>query len=157
MVELQPQPHRTQPNVYAASPSDRIKTLIIQLQPQDADRCRAASACCAGEQAASTCSGAPTSPEAPTIEDMGEHGAVPPAASSQPPATATDPFPRALRDLHLNDADRSILEAELVTDAELLSALSEADLVSIGIPSIEKRKLRQSSTTTSGGGGGNSK
>ena len=66
------------------------------------------------------------------------------AAGGQKVASAVrkDPFAQALHDLFLNEADRAILEAELITDAAMLSALSEDDLVSIGIPALEQRRAR---------------
>ena len=61
-----------------------------------------------GDKASSTCSGDPASTDSPTVEDMAAgghqaaHAAREPAAQNDP----TDPFSKALRDLHLNEADR---------------------------------------------------
>lgn len=99
-----------------------------------------------GEKASSTCSGNTASPDAPTVEDMGADAQQATRTIREQAATvqhgALDAFSKALRVLHLNAADRVILEAELVTDETTLMALSEDDLVSIGIAPLEQRRAR---------------
>ena len=59
------------------------------------------------------------------------------------PQPTMDPFAAALTARYLGEADRAVLEVELVTDAGLLQALSEEDLRSVGIASLEERKKKK--------------
>ena len=62
---------------------------------------------------------------------------------------SADPFSRALRDLYLNEEDRSVLEAELITDEVMLKALTEDDLISIGILPLLQRRARSEASQAS--------
>ena len=108
--------------------------------------------CGPGEKTSSTCSGDTISPDSPTIEDMASGGQQATRAIREQGTTlqdvALDPFSKALRVLHLNAADRAILEAELVTDESMLMALSEDDLVSIGIAPFEQRRARSKGSSS---------
>jgi hypothetical protein len=99
-----------------------------------------------GEKAPYTCTGDASSSGSATVEDMAAGGRKATRATREQAATsedgALDPFSKALRILHLNAADQMILESELVTDETMLMALSEDDLVSIGIASLEQRRAR---------------
>ena len=105
-----------------------------------------ADVCGPGEKASSTCSGDARSPDSPTVADMAVGARQATRATREQAAAAEDialdPFAKALRDLHLNEADRVMLEAELVTDETMLTELSEDDLVSIGIAPLEQRRAR---------------
>ena len=107
-----------------------------------------------GDKASSTCSGDPASTDSPTVEDMAAGGHQAAHAAREQVAAAqndpTDPFSKALRDLHLNEADRVLLDAELVTDVATLMALSEDDLASIGIPALQQRRARSDASQASG-------
>lgn len=106
-----------------------------------------------GEKASSTCSGAPGSPDSPNVEDMAAGGQQAARAArkqaAKVPNDPTDSFSKALHDLHLNEVDRVLLEAELVTDVATLMALSEDDLASIGIPALHQRRARSEASGAS--------
>ena len=65
------------------------------------------------------------------------------AQASTTTRRGTDSFSRALHARFLDELDRKALEAKLVADAEKLGALSEDDLVELGILPLNKRRVRE--------------